>query len=161
MLVSLNVAINSYDYTLLSLLISNQFVEIKGCTSSPLTPNKSWRSSGFQEIRKRKPFPDHVCRYRRAVPARFDAFRNRIEEHDRNGRIRNCLLAQKFHPREISGRFYLVGANIHPWGWMNQLISSRSCLSLYPRWLLIGSNMLSSLNSITSERAFMGGLPMY
>ena len=30
MLVSLNVAINSYDYTLLSLLISNQFVEIKG-----------------------------------------------------------------------------------------------------------------------------------
>ena len=32
MLVSLNVAINSYDYTLLSLLISNQFVEIKGCT---------------------------------------------------------------------------------------------------------------------------------
>lgn len=33
MLVSLNVAINSYDYTLLSLLISNQFVEIKGCQS--------------------------------------------------------------------------------------------------------------------------------
>ena len=32
MLVSLTVAINSYDYTLLSLLISNQFVEIKGCT---------------------------------------------------------------------------------------------------------------------------------
>jgi hypothetical protein len=31
MLISLNVAINSYDYTLLSLLISNQFVEIKGC----------------------------------------------------------------------------------------------------------------------------------
>ncbi|GFZ42864.1 hypothetical protein JCM24511_00582 [Saitozyma sp. JCM 24511] len=30
MLVSLNVAINSYDFTLLSLLISNQFVEIKG-----------------------------------------------------------------------------------------------------------------------------------
>lgn len=32
MLISLNVAINSYDYTLISLLISNQFVEIKGCT---------------------------------------------------------------------------------------------------------------------------------
>jgi hypothetical protein len=31
MLISLNVAINSYDYSLLSLLISNQFVEIKGC----------------------------------------------------------------------------------------------------------------------------------
>ncbi|EJT47039.1 hypothetical protein A1Q1_04282 [Trichosporon asahii var. asahii CBS 2479] len=30
MLISLNVAINSYDYTLISLLISNQFVEIKG-----------------------------------------------------------------------------------------------------------------------------------
>ena len=34
MLVSLNVAINSYDYTLLSLLVSNQFVEIKGCEIS-------------------------------------------------------------------------------------------------------------------------------
>ena len=53
MLVSLNVAINSYDYTLLSLLISNQFVEIKGCTSlfsgiqllSDLTSN-----SGLQEV---------------------------------------------------------------------------------------------------------------
>lgn len=30
MLIALNVAINSYDYTLISLLISNQFVEIKG-----------------------------------------------------------------------------------------------------------------------------------
>ena len=29
-LLSLNVAINSYDHSLLSLLISNQFVEIKG-----------------------------------------------------------------------------------------------------------------------------------
>lgn len=39
MLVSLNVAVNSYDYTLLSLLISNQFVEIKGCESA-VTPTK-------------------------------------------------------------------------------------------------------------------------
>jgi hypothetical protein len=37
MLVSLNVAINSYDYTLLSLLISNQFVEIKGCEWAVIT----------------------------------------------------------------------------------------------------------------------------
>lgn len=29
-LISLNVAVNSYDHALLSLLISNQFVEIKG-----------------------------------------------------------------------------------------------------------------------------------
>lgn len=29
-LVSLNVAINSYDHSLITLLISNQFVEIKG-----------------------------------------------------------------------------------------------------------------------------------
>jgi hypothetical protein len=30
-LVSLNVAVNSYDNALLTLLVSNQFVEIKGC----------------------------------------------------------------------------------------------------------------------------------
>lgn len=29
-LISLNVAINSYEYALLTLLVSNQFVEIKG-----------------------------------------------------------------------------------------------------------------------------------
>jgi hypothetical protein len=32
-LVSLNVAVNSYDNALLTLLVSNQFVEIKGCES--------------------------------------------------------------------------------------------------------------------------------
>lgn len=51
MLVSLNVAINSYDYTLLSLLISNQFVEIKGCKC--LAQHKSRIAetcSGLQEI---------------------------------------------------------------------------------------------------------------
>jgi hypothetical protein len=32
-LVSLNVAVNSYDNALLTLLVSNQFVEIKGCKS--------------------------------------------------------------------------------------------------------------------------------
>lgn len=30
-LLSLNVAVNSYDHALLTLLVSNQFVEIKGC----------------------------------------------------------------------------------------------------------------------------------
>ena len=30
-LISLNVAVNSYDYALLTLLVSNQFAEIKGC----------------------------------------------------------------------------------------------------------------------------------
>ena len=34
-LVSLNVAVNSYDNALLTLLVSNQFVEIKGCESLP------------------------------------------------------------------------------------------------------------------------------
>lgn len=32
-LISLNVAINSYDNALLTLLVSNQIVEIKGCSS--------------------------------------------------------------------------------------------------------------------------------
>ena len=59
MLISLNVAINSYDYTLISLLISNQFVEIKGCKSErqlfPLTDSR------LQEVRERESVPDHVC----------------------------------------------------------------------------------------------------
>lgn len=63
MLVSLNVAINSYDYTLLSLLISNQFVEIKGCKLFYSLFESADDNSGIQEIRKRKFIPDHVCRY--------------------------------------------------------------------------------------------------
>ena len=52
MLVSLNVAINSYDYTLLSLLISNQFVEIKGYEWLlwPDEAGAEGRFSGIQEI---------------------------------------------------------------------------------------------------------------
>lgn len=45
MLISLNVAINSYDYTLISLLISNQFVEIKGCKFRGETPTDRQPSS--------------------------------------------------------------------------------------------------------------------
>jgi hypothetical protein len=64
MLVSLNVAINSYDYTLLSLLISNQFVEIKGCESRMFGKVTEWlMSSRVQEVREGEPVPDHVCRY--------------------------------------------------------------------------------------------------
>jgi hypothetical protein len=66
MLVSLNVAINSYDYTLLSLLISNQFVEIKGCKSgSSRVSNDDFILIGsrLQEVRKGEPVPNHVCGY--------------------------------------------------------------------------------------------------
>jgi hypothetical protein len=38
-LVSLNVAVNSYDNALLTLLVSNQFVEIKGCEYSATPKN--------------------------------------------------------------------------------------------------------------------------
>lgn len=68
MLVSLNVAINSYDYTLLSLLISNQFVEIKGCkslivpTCLALCARKLISAlSCFQEVREGEPLSNHVC----------------------------------------------------------------------------------------------------
>lgn len=59
MLISLNVAINSYDYTLLSLLISNQFVEIKGCMSLLEHADES----RFQEVRQGESLSDPLCRY--------------------------------------------------------------------------------------------------
>lgn len=62
MLISLNVAINSYDYTLISLLISNQFVEIKGCESDARADGTPLTCSCLQEIRERESIPDHVCR---------------------------------------------------------------------------------------------------
>lgn len=65
MLVSLNVAINSYDYTLLSLLISNQFVEIKGCECCRFRiPNHEGvlTYSRVQEVREGEPVSDYVCR---------------------------------------------------------------------------------------------------
>jgi hypothetical protein len=63
MLVSLNVAINSYDYTLLSLLISNQFVEIKGCKSiTTLAWGHTKMGSRFQEVREGESIPNYVCR---------------------------------------------------------------------------------------------------
>ncbi|KAK1920829.1 eukaryotic membrane protein family-domain-containing protein [Papiliotrema laurentii] len=69
MLVSLNVAINSYDYTLLSLLISNQFVEIKG--------------SVFKKFEKENLFQimcaDIVERFQLALMLTVIAIRNIIE----------------------------------------------------------------------------------
>lgn len=43
-LISLNVAINSYDNALLTLLVSNQIVEIKGCASKFL-PERPFQGS--------------------------------------------------------------------------------------------------------------------
>jgi hypothetical protein len=43
-LISLNVAINSYDNALLTLLVSNQIVEIKGCASKIL-PERPFQGS--------------------------------------------------------------------------------------------------------------------
>ncbi|WWD16768.1 hypothetical protein CI109_101200 [Kwoniella shandongensis] len=69
MLVSLNVAINSYDYTLLSLLISNQFVEIKG--------------SVFKKFEKENLFQimcaDIVERFQLSLMLSVIAIRNMIE----------------------------------------------------------------------------------
>ncbi|WWC68948.1 uncharacterized protein I206_102884 [Kwoniella pini CBS 10737] len=69
MLVSLNVAINSYDYTLLSLLISNQFVEIKG--------------SVFKKFEKENLFQimcaDIVERFQLSLMLSVIALRNMIE----------------------------------------------------------------------------------
>jgi hypothetical protein len=83
MLVSLNVAINSYDYTLLSLLISNQFVEIKGCTSPPLFLMRSNDIAVFKKFEKENLFQimcaDIVERFQLALMLSVIALRNMIE----------------------------------------------------------------------------------
>ncbi|KAH9825182.1 eukaryotic membrane protein family-domain-containing protein [Melampsora americana] len=71
-LVSLNVAINSYDHSLITLLISNQFVEIKG--------------SVFKKFEKENLFQmscaDIVERFQLALMLHVIAFRNLIELWD-------------------------------------------------------------------------------
>jgi hypothetical protein len=83
MLVSLNVAINSYDYTLLSLLISNQFVEIKGCTSPPLLLMRPNGIAVFKKFEKENLFQimcaDIVERFQLALMLSVIALRNMIE----------------------------------------------------------------------------------
>lgn len=87
MLVSLNVAINSYDYTLLSLLISNQFVEIKGCQSSSsalvIDTPKLTIVAVFKKFEKENLFQimcaDIVERFQLALMLSVIALRNMIE----------------------------------------------------------------------------------
>jgi hypothetical protein len=84
MLVSLNVAINSYDYTLLSLLISNQFVEIKGCKQHPLLVCQgSDNLAVFKKFEKENLFQimcaDIVERFQLALMLSVIALRNMIE----------------------------------------------------------------------------------
>ncbi|KAJ7072354.1 eukaryotic membrane protein family-domain-containing protein [Mycena amicta] len=68
-LISLNVAVNSYDHALLTLLVSNQFVEIKG--------------SVFKKFEKDNLFQitcaDIVERFTLAIMLSFVAFRNLVE----------------------------------------------------------------------------------
>jgi len=82
MLVSLNVAINSYDYTLLSLLISNQFVEIKGCTYTP-SLTRANEVAVFKKFEKENLFQimcaDIVERFQLALMLSVIALRNMIE----------------------------------------------------------------------------------
>lgn len=100
MLISLNVAINSYDYTLISLLISNQFVEIKGCKLPTMELVLTY--SCVQEVREREPLPNHVCGHCRAVSAWPDARRHRCAQHGRDGRLGSGVPAKELHPRQES-----------------------------------------------------------
>ncbi|KAE9411541.1 DUF747-domain-containing protein [Gymnopus androsaceus JB14] len=68
-LISLNVAVNSYDHALLSLLISNQFVEIKGSVF------KKFEKDGLFQIT----CADIVERFTLALMLSIVAFRNLIE----------------------------------------------------------------------------------
>ncbi|KIK67453.1 hypothetical protein GYMLUDRAFT_156434 [Collybiopsis luxurians FD-317 M1] len=68
-LISLNVAVNSYDHALLSLLVSNQFVEIKGSVF------KKFEKDGLFQIT----CADIVERFTLALMLSIVAFRNLIE----------------------------------------------------------------------------------
>ncbi|EKM54325.1 uncharacterized protein PHACADRAFT_162698 [Phanerochaete carnosa HHB-10118-sp] len=68
-MISLNVAVNSYDHALLTLLVSNQFVEIKGCVFK-----KFEKDSLFQIT-----CADIVERFTLALMLVVVAFRNLIE----------------------------------------------------------------------------------
>ncbi|KAJ4002012.1 eukaryotic membrane protein family-domain-containing protein [Lentinula boryana] len=68
-LISLNVAVNSYDHALLSLLVSNQFVEIKGSVF------KKFEKDGLFQIT----CADIVERFTLALMLGIVAFRNLIE----------------------------------------------------------------------------------
>jgi hypothetical protein len=86
-LISLNVAINSYDHALLTLLVSNQFVEIKGSVfkkfekdnlfqitcAGMLTPNS------LDPTHQANEFIDIVERFQLTLMLIVVAFRNLIE----------------------------------------------------------------------------------
>jgi hypothetical protein len=117
MLVSLNVAINSYDYTLLSLLISNQFVEIKGCKS---THDYAKSSAVFKKFDKENLFQilcagEHamelelIGRHRRAISIEPNVNGHLAPEYSRDVRVRDSLLTKKLHQGERTAGFYSLG----------------------------------------------------
>ena len=85
-LVSLNVAINSYDNALLTLLLSNQFVEIKGAVFKKFEKENLFQMScaGKQNVPVRKailnsPSLDIVERFQLSLMLCIIAIRNLIE----------------------------------------------------------------------------------
>ena len=83
--ISLNVAVNSYDHALLTLLMSNQFVEIKGSVFKKFekdnlfqitcagTPNEPTSNEASKEINR-------VHRYCGKIYSFRDALRRRISQ---------------------------------------------------------------------------------
>jgi hypothetical protein len=84
--IALNVAVNSYDHALLTLLVSNQFVEIKGSVFKKFEKDNLFQIMCAGTSGSLLP---NICvnrivfRYRRTLHARNDALRRRISQLDR------------------------------------------------------------------------------
>lgn len=108
-LVSLNVAINSYDNALLTLLLSNQFVEIKGAVFKKFEKENLFQMSCAGGS---APAMEHsAClldlysspellftRHRGTLPAELDALYHRNAQSYRAQRIDFLITTYIFHP---------------------------------------------------------------
>lgn len=86
-MISLNVAVNSYDYALLTLLVSNQFVEIKGSVFKKFEKDNLFQITcageysrlGLRPLVTHSGMTDIVERFTLALMLLVVAFRNLIE----------------------------------------------------------------------------------
>lgn len=134
MLVSLTVAINSYDYTLLSLLISNQFVEIKGCT---------WRS--FQGCVG--PDPQRCSRSLRRRTCSRSCVRVRLRDLLRSyGAGATVLTADIVERFQLSLMLCVIAIR-------NVIEMSGSDIAFLPKSFMRGKSLIDSIFSVSLARS--------
>lgn len=104
-LVSLNVAINSYDNALLTLLLSNQFVEIKGAVFKKFEKENLFQMSCAGEcchsvcLSNLRSLPALLfTRHRRTLSAELDALHHCNAQSHRAQRIHLLVATNILHP---------------------------------------------------------------